>query len=151
MRKMVFGNQLSRDKNERKALFRSLVSNFILNNELATTKTKAKAVQSQIEKLITKGKNGTIADRRIAQKFLTKKDLVNKLFDVIAPVFKNKNGGYTRIIKLGLRKGDKAPLVKMLFSEEIPVEIAKPKKEEPKKNEEKEVVNKPKKENKKND
>lgn len=144
MRKKVFGHQLGRDKNQRTALFRGLITDFIKNNELTTTLTKAKSIQAQLEKLITKGKNGTLNDRRIAHRFLAKKDLVNKLFEVIAPVFKNRNGGYTKIIKLGLRRGDKALMVKVTFTEEIPLEMEKKAPEEIK-----ETEKKPKKEKKK--
>ncbi|PIQ69785.1 50S ribosomal protein L17 [Candidatus Shapirobacteria bacterium CG03_land_8_20_14_0_80_40_19] len=121
MRKKVFGYQLNRDKNERKALFRSLVSSLIEKNEIQTTLAKAKAIQSQTEKLITKAKKGTLSDRRVARRFLVKKDLVNRLFEVIAPIFKDRNGGYTRIIKTQIRRGDGATLVKISFTEEIPV------------------------------
>lgn len=121
MKKRVFGYQLKRDKNERQALFRSLVSGLIEKSEIQTTLTKAKAIQPLSEKLITRAKKGTLSDRRIVQRFLAKRALVNRLFDVIAPVFKNKNGGYTRIIRTKARKGDGAVLVKISFTEEIPV------------------------------
>lgn len=125
MKKKVFGYQLSRDKNERKALFRTLISSFIKNGEIKTTLTKAKAIQAEIEKLITKARKGTLSNRREVFKFLIKSELVNKLFEVIAPVFKERQGGYTRIIKCGQRRGDAAKMVKILFSEEIPIEIKK--------------------------
>lgn len=134
MRKKVFGYQLGRDKNERKALFRSLISNLIEKNEIQTTLTKAKAIQPQAEKLITKAKKGTLSDRRVARRFLVKKELVNRLFEVIAPVFKNKKGGYIRIIKTQIRRGDGATLVKIGFTEEIPVVEKKVKTKTPKTN-----------------
>lgn len=134
MRKRVFGFQLGRNKNERKALFRSLVSSLIEKNEIQTTLAKAKAIQSQTEKLITKAKKGTLSDRRAALRFLVKKELVNRLFEVIAPVFKNKKGGYTRIIKTKIRRGDGATLVKIGFTEEIPVIEKKVKIKTPKTN-----------------
>ena len=121
MRKNVFGHQLKRDKNERKALFRSLISSLIEKNEIQTTLAKAKSIQAQAEKLITKAKKGTLSDRRVALRFLVKKELVNRLFSVIAPVFKDKKGGYTRIIKTKIRRGDGATMVKISFTEEIPV------------------------------
>ncbi len=131
MRKRVFGYQLKRDKNERKALFRSLISSLIEKNEIQTTLTKAKAIQAQFEKLVTKAKKGTLPDRRVALRFLVKKELVNRLFEVIAPVFKNRNGGYTRIIRTKTRRGDGATLVKIGFTEEIPVVEKETKKTEP--------------------
>lgn len=134
MRKRVFGFQLGRNKNERKALFRSLVSSLIEKNEIQTTLAKAKAIQSQAEKLITKAKKGTLSDRRVARRFLVKKELVNRLFEVIAPVFKDRVGGYTRIIKTKIRRGDGATLVKIGFTEEIPVVEKKVKTKTPKTN-----------------
>lgn len=125
MKKKVFGYQLSRDKNERKALFRTLISSLIGNGEIETTLSKAKAVQPQMEKLITRAKEGLLSDRRIALRFLTKSGLVSKLFDVITPIFKERQGGYTRIIKLGRRRGDSAMMAKLIFSEEIPLEVKK--------------------------
>jgi large subunit ribosomal protein L17 len=125
MRKRVFGYQLSRDKNQRKALFRSLISALLEKGEIQTTLTKAKAIRSQTEKLITRAKTDSLSNRRITQRFLIKRDLVNRLFIAIAPVFKNKNGGYTRSIKTGFRRGDGAPLAKISFTEEI-LEIKKP-------------------------
>jgi len=129
MRKNVFGRQLKRNKNQRKALFRSLVSSLVEKGEIETTLAKAKAIQPQAERLITKAKKGTLNDRRVALRFLVKKQLVNRLFEVIAPVFKDQKGGYTRIIKTKLRRGDGAILVKIGFTQEIPVverEIKKP-------------------------
>ncbi len=121
MRKRVFGYNLNRDRNERQALFRSLLSALIEKEGIETTAVKAKAIRGTAEKLITKAKRGTLNDRRIVKKTLLKTPLVNKLFDQIAPVFKNRNGGYLRIVKLGRRYGDDAPLVKLLFTEDIPV------------------------------
>ncbi len=125
MKKKVFGYQLSRDKNERKALFRALISSLIGNGTIETTLTKAKAIQPQMEKLITRAKKGSLSDRRIALRFLTKSGLVSKLFDVLAPIFKEKQGGYTKIIKTGRRRGDSAMMAKMIFSDDIPLEVKK--------------------------
>lgn len=130
MRKKVAGYQLDRDKNERKALLRALVVSLLREGGIETTLTKAKAIQGKVEKLITRAKKGNIADRRIALRFLTKTDVVSKLFDVIAPVFKKRVGGYTRIIKTKTRRGDRAQLVKMMFAEEIPLEVEKTEKVE---------------------
>jgi len=130
MRKRVFGRQLSCDKNERKALFRALVSSLIKNQELKTTLAKAKAIQPEVEKLITQAKSGTLNDRRVALRFLTKRALVDKLFGVIGPIFKERKGGYTRIVRIKVRQGDGAQIVKILFTEEIPVETKKTETEE---------------------
>lgn len=123
MRKKVFGRQLSRTKNQRKALFRGLVACLVEKEELTTTFAKAKAIHSETEKLVTKAKSATLNDRRMILKFLGRKHLVNKLCDVIAPVFQERKGGYLRIVKLGERRGDKAEMVKMMFTENIPIEV----------------------------
>lgn len=143
MKKKVFGYQLNRDKNERKALFRVLISAFVENGEIETTLSKAKAIQSQAEKLITRAKKGSLADRRIVLRFLTKSKLVSKLFDIIAPVFKERQGGYTKIIKTGKRRGDSAMMAKLIFSEDIPLEIKREvlRKEKAEKSEEKKGKN----------
>lgn len=130
MKKRVFGYKLSRDKNERKALFRLLVSALLEKGEIQTTLIKAKAIQSQAERLVTRAKKDSVANRRVVHRFLTKTDLVNRLFTVIAPAFKDKNGGYTRIIKTGFRQGDRAATAKISFTEEF-LKIEKPVKEKP--------------------
>lgn len=117
----MFGYQLSRNKNQRKALFRSLILSLIEKSRIQTTLIKAKAIQAETEKLITKAKSGTLSDRRLALRFLAKKESVNRLFDVIAPVFKNRNGGYTRIVKTLTRRGDQAVMAQISLTEEIPV------------------------------
>lgn len=127
MRKNVFGRQLSRTKNQRRALFRGLISSLVERGEIETTIAKAKAIRGEAEKLITKAKDGSLAQRRLVHKFFGKTDLVNRLCDVIAPVFKEKKGGYLRIIRIGRRVGDGAEMVKVSFTEEIPVEIPKEK------------------------
>lgn len=125
MRKRVFGHQLSRTKNQRKALFRGLIASLIKNGQLKTTLAKGRATRPAVEKLITKAKRATLNDRRQILKFLQKRSLVNRLCDVIAPVFKEKKGGYTRMIKVGRRKGDSAEMVKLMFTEDIPLEMGK--------------------------
>lgn len=132
MRKNVFGRQLSRTKNQRRALFRSLISSLVERGEIETTLAKAKAIRGEAEKLVTKAKDGSLAQRRAVQKFFGKTDLVNRLCDVIAPIFKEKKGGYLRIVRIGNRVGDGAEMVKVMFTEEIPAEIQKEKvKKEP--------------------
>lgn len=129
MRKQVFGRQFSRTKNQRQALFRGLIGTLVEKGEIVTTLAKAKAVQSQAEKLITKAKRGDLSDKRIILRFLTKKSLVNRLVLGIAPLFKEKKGGYLRIIKLGQRKGDKASMAQLSFTEDFNKIILKPVKE----------------------
>lgn len=119
MRKQVFGRQLSRTKNQRKALFRGLSASLIEEGEITTTLAKAKAIKGQVEKLITKAKSGTLADRRRVLRFLPQKSLVNRLFAEIAPLFKERKGGYLRLIRVGERSGDSAAMAKLLFTEKV--------------------------------
>lgn len=119
MRKRVFGYQLGRTKNQRRALFRGLVTSLIKEGEITTTEAKAKAVKPTVEKLVTKAKKGTIADRRVIFRFLGKKALTNRLVEEIAPLFKGRKGGYLRLVHLGRRRGDNAPMMKVLFTERV--------------------------------
>ncbi|KKP95467.1 MAG: 50S ribosomal protein L17 [Microgenomates group bacterium GW2011_GWC1_38_14] len=113
MRKNVFGRQLKRDKNERKALFKSLISSFILRGNIKTTQAKAKSVKGEIDKLVTKAKKNKLPN---SGEYLTQ-DALNKLKS-IAPNF-SRNSGFTRIIKLGNRFSDNASYVLMEWVEEI--------------------------------
>lgn len=104
------GRKLNRTSAHRKALFANL-SNALLENELIkTTLPKAKDLRPFVEKIITLAKNDSLANRRIALSILKDEKSVNKLFSDIAPRIKNRNGGYTRILKFGFRAGDKAPM-----------------------------------------
>lgn len=133
MNKGVFGRHFGRTKNQRKALFRGLITSLVENGEISTTISKAKAIKAQAEKMITKGKRGTLSDIRIIFGILNKKILVNKLVNEIAPLFKDRNGGYLKIVRLGTRKGDQAEMVKLLFTEEIvKAEVVKSEKEKTK-------------------
>jgi large subunit ribosomal protein L17 len=98
--------KLGRTKNVRKALIRSLAEALIVNGKIKTTEAKAKELRPFIEKLVTKGKQGDLASRRTAISRLIGVDLVKKLFEEIAPKFADRNGGYTRVIKLPARGGD---------------------------------------------
>lgn len=133
MRKQVFGRQLGRNKNQRKALFRGLVNSFIEKGEIQTTLIKAKSVKPLIEKLITKAKRASLSDRRELLKKICRRDLVNRLTDQIAPLFKEKNGGYLRMVRIGIRRGDVAPMAKLILTEELKEAAKEPEKELPKK------------------
>lgn len=109
MKKKVFGRKLSRDKNERKALFKSLISSFILRETIQTTESKAKAIKPEIEKLITKAKQADESAKTVLQKNLSR-PAFEKILKDIAPRFSNRQGGYVRLIKLGKRFGDDAPM-----------------------------------------
>lgn len=110
MRKLNKGRKLSRRVGPRKMLFRVLVNNFLLHEKIKTTEAKAKELRSIAEKLITKAKNGDLASRRMLARDLTPV-LTKKIIDEIAPKYKERQGGYTRIIKLGPRNSDGAHMV----------------------------------------
>jgi large subunit ribosomal protein L17 len=99
--------KFGRDKTQKRALLNSLALNLIVREKIKTTEPKAKELRPFMEKLITRAKGGNIATRRlIAAKLSNKGKEVKKLFDVIAPKYTDKKGGYTRILKLGARKSD---------------------------------------------
>ncbi len=95
---------------QRRALLRNQVTSFLENGRMTTTVTRAKETRSMAEKMITLGKKGTLAARRQALAYITKEDVVTKLFSEIAPKYADRNGGYTRIYKLGERRGDAAQM-----------------------------------------
>jgi len=95
---------------QRKAMLRNLVTSFLENGRIETTLTRAKETQSIAEKMITLGKTNTLHTRRQALEFITKEDVVTKLFSEIAPKYAERNGGYTRVIKEGPRRGDAAEM-----------------------------------------
>lgn len=103
-------HKLGRSKSHREATLRNIARAMIEHHQIKTTLAKAKAARSFVERLITYGKKDTVAARRLAFKFLQNHQLVKVLFDEIAPTFADRNGGYTRIIKLGHRQGDGAEL-----------------------------------------
>jgi len=113
MRHRIDGKKISLNHDQRKALFKNLINSLILHGQIKTTEAKAKAVRRLAEKLITKGKEQTLHARRIIAAFLQNKKVVNRIVDELAPLFKKRPGGYTRIIRLGERKGDRAPMVKL--------------------------------------
>jgi len=109
MRKQIFGRQLQRDTNERKALFKSLMAALVLHESIQTTEAKAKAIRGQIEKLVTKAKTNSDAKRQL-QKYFAEPVLTKFITDV-APRFMQRPGGYTRIVKMGNRLRDNAKMV----------------------------------------
>lgn len=113
MRHRIAGKKLSRHKGHRKALFKNLINALIIRGEIKTTESKAKAVRRLVDKLITKGKKGTLHSRRLIAAFLQNKKVVNKIVDELGPIFKNRPGGFTRIVRLGRRRGDDAMMVKL--------------------------------------
>ncbi len=106
---------LGRTKAQREALLRNLAESLILHGSIKTTKAKACALRRFIEPLVTKARRSTLADRRMLYEVLYTKKAVNKLFDDIAPKYKGRPGGYTRIVKIGIRPTDGAEKVRMEF------------------------------------
>ncbi len=102
--------KLGRDSSARKALFRSVLTSFFRHGRIETTEAKAKEVSGLADQLITLAKRGDLAARRTAIARLYDEDVVRKLFDEIADKYKDRQGGYTRILKLGPRRGDAAPM-----------------------------------------
>lgn len=102
--------KLGRPTAHRNAMLRGLVTYLLENGSIETTVTRAKEVRSMTEKMITLGKKNTLASRRAALSYITKEDVVKKLFDQIAPEYADRNGGYTSIYKLGPRRGDGAEM-----------------------------------------
>ena len=106
----IAGRKLSRYRDQRTALLRGLTVELILHESITTTLAKAKETRVVTEKLITHGKKGTLHHRRLALAQVPNKDVVKKVFDDVAPRYADRPGGYTRIIKLGPRQGDAAPM-----------------------------------------
>ena len=113
MRHRKAGVKLKRDIGARRALLRGLVTNVIEEERITTTVPKAKAARPLVERMITLAKQDNLASRRQAAAFLMTKEAVSKLFDKLGPRFNQRNGGYTRIVKLGWRKGDGAETAKL--------------------------------------
>jgi large subunit ribosomal protein L17 len=110
MRHMKEGRKLRRTASHRKALLRNMVSSLFEFEKIETTDAKAKELRKVADKMITWGKRGDLHARRHTLRVISNKKVVHKLFSDIAPRFRERNGGYTRIIKTGRRKGDNAPL-----------------------------------------
>jgi len=126
MKKRVFGRRLGRDTNQRKALFRSLTTALVTHGRIDTTEAKAKAVRPFVEKLVTTSKVGDLNARRQLLSKVPSTSIVDKLLDSVGPVFKNRAGGYTRLIRLGFRPGDNATMVRLEFVEELKDSPKKP-------------------------
>ena len=125
MRHRVEGRKFGREMDARRLMMRNLVKSMIEHGQLKTTLPKAKEMRGYVERIITYGKNDTVHSRRLAYSVLGDRTLVKKVFDEIAPAFEGRNGGYTRVLKAGFRKGDNAPMAIIQFVEESTI---KPKK-----------------------
>ena len=123
MRKNVFGKKLSRDTHERNALFKGLMNALILHEKIKTTQEKAKAIKGGLEKLITKSRSSSLQARRELISKLGQENTAAKMVEVIGPKFKDRPGGYLRMIKLGPRRGDNAQMVQLEFVEDLRPEV----------------------------
>ena len=120
MRHLKAGWKLGRNTSHRRALLRNLVTSLILEERIETTVTKAKAMRPHVEKMITLGKRGDLAARRLATSYLTTNAAVRKLWE-IAPRFGDREGGYTRIVRVGIQRGDGAEkaYIELLGAEKV--------------------------------
>lgn len=130
MRHMRAGRTFNRDTNARKALFIGLAKNLIEKEQIKTTLPKAKDLRSVVEKLITRAKTDTVANRRLIASELGNgsEATVKKLFTVLGPRYANRNGGYTRVLKAGFRYGDAAPMaiIELVDRDENAKKVVKP-------------------------
>lgn len=102
--------KLGRTSDHRKAMLRAMVTFLLDNGKIETTVSRAKEVRSEAEKMITLGKRGDLHSKRQVFSYVTKESVSKKLFDEIAPKYADRNGGYTRIVRLGTRRGDAAEM-----------------------------------------
>ena len=124
MRHGLKGNRLNRPTEVRKRLLRSMMGSLLRYERITTTEARAKELRRHVEKLITTARRGDLHSRRLALSTLPDPPAVSKLFDVIAPRFKDRPGGYTRVTRLGQRKGDGALMSQIEFVE--PAEAQEP-------------------------
>jgi large subunit ribosomal protein L17 len=122
MRHNKAGRRLGRKTSHREAMFRNMVTSLLTHEKITTTDAKAKEIRSFTERMITLGKRGDLHSMRLAASFIREKSVVTKLFATIAPRYMDRPGGYTRIIKLGIRQGDTAPisLIELVEAEMTP-------------------------------
>ena len=103
--------KLGRPTDQRVAMLRNMTASLIDNGRIRTTEPRAKELRQTVDKMITLGKKGDLHSRRQALAYIYDKDVVNKLFEDVAPKYEDRSGGYTRILKLGPRRGDNAEMV----------------------------------------
>ena len=109
MRHKKMGRRFSRDSSHRQAMFANMAASLLRHEQIVTTLPKAKDLKRIVDKYITLGKRGDLNSRRLAGSRLGDDEMVKKLFEVLAPRYKDRNGGYTRVLKAGFRYGDSAP------------------------------------------
>ena len=135
---MAGNRKLGKNTAQRKAMLRGMVTLLLENGQVETTLTRAKEVRSVAEKMITLGKKNTLASRRAALAYITKEEVVRKVFNELAPLYENRNGGYTQIFKLGARRGDGAEMAIVKL-----IDYVKPVADDKKEKKEKKVSDKP--------
>jgi large subunit ribosomal protein L17 len=118
MRHNKSGRTLGRNSSHRSAMLRNMVTSLLSHEKITTTDARAKELRKLADKMITLGKRGDVHARRQALQIIRERKVVAKLFDMIGPRYKDRPGGYTRIIKLGFRAGDNAPLSQIELVEE---------------------------------
>jgi large subunit ribosomal protein L17 len=133
MRHAVKGRKLGRTSSHREALFRNQLQSLVEKEKIVTTLPKAKELRPIAERVITRGKHGTVHDRRWVLRWVLNRDLVKKVFDDIAPRFQERPGGYLRIVKLGPRQGDGAEMAVLELVEREATVAATPEPAEEKK------------------
>ncbi|HEX6466035.1 MAG TPA: 50S ribosomal protein L17 [Terriglobales bacterium] len=121
MRHLKAGKKLGRNTSHRRALLRNLVTSLILEERIETTVPKAKAMRPHVEKMITLGKQGDVAARRLAAAYLLTREAVDRLFNTVSPRYGDREGGYLRIVRTGFRKGDggETAFIELLGSEKL--------------------------------
>ena len=131
MRHRKAHRKLGRTASHRKALLENLAATLLVHKHIRTTLAKAKELRSTVERLITFAKRGTLADRRQVLRAIQDKKIVRSLFTELAPTYQNRNGGYTRFIKLGRRRGDGAEMaiIELVGFEEVQVQKQKSREE----------------------
>jgi large subunit ribosomal protein L17 len=127
------GSRLGRTTSHRKAMLRTMVTSLLKHEKIKTTDTKAKELKKVAEKMISLGKRGDLHARRQAAAFVRERDIVGKLFGELSGRYRDRSGGYTRIIKMGFRVGDNAPMSIIEFVHDAETESVKKKTPTPKK------------------
>jgi len=124
MRHRVAGWKIGRNTSHRRALLRNLVTSLILEERVETTAVKAKAMRPHVERMITLGKRGDLASRRLAASYLMTRESVERLFETVSPRYGDREGGYLRIVRTGYRRGDggERVFIELLGSEKVQAE-----------------------------
>ena len=121
MRHQIKGYQLNRDTQSRRALFKNLITALVEHGSIKTTYPKAKAIQAQVDKLLTQAKHGQLHDRRLIDRVVNQRHTVNRLVHQLAPATGNRSSGFTRIVKIGTRQGDAALMARLELVDALPI------------------------------